>query len=570
MLTNLTIQNVGLIKHAEIEFHNGLNILSGETGAGKSMIISALSFLLGQRVPKDFIRSGEESATVEGMLYIKGIATLETLKSLGVEVDEDRALLLMRSTTQAGKSQIKINGKAVPLAMLKEIAQGLFDFHGQHEHQSLLNPNKHLELLDRFCGGEMEDFKNELSLLIQKYKETLAEIKSISGDPGEREAKLSVLKFQIEEIEGARLKADEEDKLLERKRFLNSSEKIIKNTFLADALLYGADNDELSAFDKISKAQSLLQEISDYDSKAESLAHELDSISAQLLEIIRELSSYNTDMEYEPNEIEDIEARLNTIYLLKKKYGESIKDILSFHAEASKKLEALTGAEEKITVLEQQRKGEKSQILFICEKISKRRLAAASEIKKQIEDILKELGMKSAGFDISVERKNEFNRNGFDKVEFLISTNAGEAMMPLAKIASGGEMSRVMLALKTVLSHVETIETFIFDEIDTGVSGRTAQKVAEKLNLIAGTHQILCITHLPQIAAMADAHFLIEKQTNKSENKTTTEIKLLNEEKSIHELARLTGGAKITDVTLKAAEEMKLMARELKVGGERV
>lgn len=562
MLDNLRIKNVALIDEIEIVFGKGLNILSGETGAGKSIIIDSINFVLGGRANKDFIRNGEFSAFVEALFYINNIETQNLLKESGIDIDEDNAVLIYRSFNEAGKSVCRINGRTVTLGMLKELTPYFIDLHGQHEHQSLLNQSRHIQLIDKFCPEKLVQLKTQITENYKNYKEIAKQINSISGDEKERLATIDLLAFQINEIEKAKLKRGEDEELLKKRAVINSSEKLIVSSVNALELLYGLNTDEMSASDKISKALGYIESIAELDSSKKYMAETLSGLLSNLNDISIELRDYYDNLEHDPSEIERIESRLDLIYGLKRKYGLTTNEILDYYEKIKERFDFINNSEEQINRLNARKNEIEKEILSLCKDMSAMRKIAAKNIQEQIIATLQELGMKNVQFDIQFEKKDTFSLNGFDKTEFYISPNAGEALKPLAKTASGGEMSRVMLALKTVLADVDNIETFIFDEIDTGVSGRTAQKVAEKLSLLSIKNQILCITHLPQIAAMADNHYLIEKKSVSS--RTTTNIYELDNKQMIEELARLTGGAQITDVTLKAAEEMKQMAMKIK------
>lgn len=560
MLEQLYIKDVALIDEISVEFGDGLNILSGETGAGKSIIIDSINFVLGEKAQKDFIHKGAQKAEVQALMFIRDNSVKKEIEALGIEIDEDSSILISRTVNSGGKSSCRINGKAVTIGMLKEISSMLIDIHGQHEHQSLLNPSKHIALLDRFCCDKLGECKCILMEKMKEYREILKELNEIDSNIEERESKIELYKFQIEEINSAGLKLNDEEELVKKRKLLLSSEKIVNYTNACLEFLYRSE--EMSAVDKISGALNSLYDISLLDPSQKENYNRLEEISVQLEELISDLKVYSDSLEGDPEELDRIEQRLDLIYRLKRKYGSSIKEILNHCRAMEKKLELIVNSEEKIKALTESKHKLEYEIKEACAEITSLRERAAKEIEAEVEAVLKDLGMKDARFRIDISRKNSFNHNGWDKVEFIISPNKGEDLKPLAKIASGGEMSRVMLSLKTVLAKEDNIETFIFDEIDTGVSGRTAQQVAEKLAMIGKAHQILCITHLPQIASMGDNHYLIEKKSD--EEKTTSKIKKLDKSGIAQELARLIGGAEITKATMAAAEDMKKMADELK------
>lgn len=552
MLEHLHIRNVALIKESEISFGDGLNILTGETGAGKSMIIDSLQFALGGRAGKDFLRHGEKQAAVEALFSVQSQALTEKLAENGIAPEEDGTLLITRTLSEAGKSVCRINGSTVTVGMLKEIAEDMIDIYGQHEHQSLLNPVKHIRLLDRFCGagfGEaMEEYKNSR----QRLKDLEKQLAILIGDESQREQRMDMLLFQKEEIEAAELREGEEDALLEQKKRLSSMERLIRLTGESITLLYDGDDRAPSACDQLGDALAKLQEAAEYDAALSPLADALADGYAAVEDCARELKREAEKQEADPEELERIEERLQLFYKLKRKYGGSIEAVLEFYEKAVQELEFLSNSSEKAAELSAKKAEEEKRLSALAETLTARRRATAEQVEEQIETALHDMEMKHARFHIQIEEKADWGADGKDKVEFLISANAGEPLKPLAKIASGGEMSRVMLALKTVLVDADEIGTFIFDEIDTGVSGRTARRVGEKMRFLGGKRQLLCITHLPQIAAMADNHFLIEKESDAGE--TVTRVTALNEEGAVREVARLMND--VTETTLAAAREL--------------
>ena len=552
MLEHLHIRNVALIKESEISFGDGLNILTGETGAGKSMIIDSLQFALGGRAGKDFLRHGEKQAAVEALFSGQSQALTEKLAENGITPEEDGTLLITRTLSEAGKSVCRINGSTVTVGMLKEIAEDMIDIYGQHEHQSLLNPVKHIRLLDRFCGagfGEaMEEYKNSR----QRLKDLEKQLAILIGDESQREQRMDMLLFQKEEIEAAELQEGEEDALLEQKKRLSSMERLIRLTGESVTLLYDGDDRAPSACDQLGDALAKLREAAEYDAALSPLADALADSYAAVEDCARELKREAEKQEADPEELERIEERLQLFYKLKRKYGGSIEAVLEFYEKAVQELEFLSNSSEKAAELSAKKAEEEKRLSALAETLTARRRATAEQVEEQIETALHDMEMKHARFHIQIEEKADWGADGKDKVEFLISANAGEPLKPLAKIASGGEMSRVMLALKTVLVDADEIGTFILDEIDTGVSGRTARRVGEKMRFLGGKRQLLCITHLPQIAAMADNHFLIEKESDAGE--TVTRVTALDEEGAVREVARLMND--VTETTLAAAREL--------------
>ena len=554
MLEHLHIKNAALIKESEISFGEGLNILTGETGAGKSMVIDSLQFALGGRAGKDFLRHGEKMASVEALFAVQSSALQEKLEENGIEPEEDGSVLITRTLSETGKSVCRVNGSTVTVSMLKEIAEDLIDIYGQHEHQSLLNPSKHIRLLDRFCGAGFGDAMEEYKASFSALKEIDKQLDALMGNESQREQRMDILSFQKDEMEAAAIKAGEEEDLLEQKKRLGSMEKLMRLTGESIALLYDGNDRMPSACDQLGDALSKLQEAAEYDHTLTPFADALADAYAAVEDTARELKREADKQENDPEALEQIEERLQIIYKLKRKYGGTVEAVLAFYDKVVEELDFLANSNEKVAELMAIREKEQKKLTAYAETLTARRKDTAEQVAEQIETALRDMEMKDARFHIQIDEKSDWTADGKDKVEFLISANAGESLKPLAKIASGGEMSRVMLALKTVLVDADDIGTFIFDEIDTGVSGRTARKVGEKMRFLGGKRQILCITHLPQIAAMADSHFLIEKESDGEE--TTTKVTPLTEEGSVGEVARLMGGSDVTETTLAAAREL--------------
>jgi DNA repair protein RecN (Recombination protein N) len=557
MIEHLKVQDAALIEEAEVSFGLGLNVLTGETGAGKSILIDSINFVLGARVSADFVRSGAESAVVEAFFTTRQTEIIAAIKQLGVAIEEDGGIFISRSFNTQSKTICKINGKTVTIGMLREVASKLLDVHGQHEFQSLLDPLKHLMLLDRFCQEDLADGKARLAAFISEYRELARKIDDLEALCGSAQhSQLEFYRFQMEEIKAAKLSADEsyneEEALDARKRVLLNAEKIAHATHSLTEILGNID---------MARAVELAHTIARLDSaqSQKDNALELAGLRDRLADLAQVYARYAEKLEFEPGELDEIEARLDMIYRLKKKYKKDISEILQYCNELEYKLNSIENSQEVLKKLNSQKKDLEKEIGRCCLILSAIRIEAAKALSSQIEDILKDLGMEDARFAIDIQRRKEFGQNGFDRVQFLISANKGEEIAPLDRIASGGEMSRIMLALKTALSNYDSIETFIFDEIDAGISGRTAQQVAEKLAIIGKTHQILCITHLPQIAAMGSANFLIEKIPQNE--RVVTKIHHLDENGVIAEIARLIGGAEITETTIKAAKEMRQLAR---------
>jgi len=551
MLTHLKVSNVALIEEASIEFAPGLNILTGETGAGKSILIDSINFVLGGRPSKEFVRAGAEAASVEVFAAVSDPRLVTQIAEIGVEIAEDAALLISRTQTAAGKGTAKINGKPVTIGMLREISDLLVDVHGQHEHQSLLNSAKHIQLLDRFCQDGLQPHLLELAEHIAAYKQLQNSINSLSKSEFGNEKQIEMYNFQIAEIAEAELSDDEEDRLTARRKLLSGGEKVANAANAAASLLSGEDG----ALDALGAAIAHTADISALDNSQLATHEELTALYARLEGLSRDFGRYAEGLEHDPAELENIESRLDKLYRLKQKYGRTIPEMLAYAAHITQELETIRNSEEELARLAAVKKALEREIGRTCLEMSKIRRNAAKLLETRITTALHDLGMEAAQLNIQIHTQNAFGSRGFDRADFLFTANAGEAPKPLSAIASGGEMSRVMLALKTVLASFDSIETFIFDEIDTGVSGRTAQRVAQKLATVGRSHQILCITHLPQIAAMGDANFGIVKVA--AGERTITQVERLDEQGVIDNLARLIGGAEITETTTRAAQEMR-------------
>ncbi len=566
MLERLHIKNVAVIDEVEINFKKGFNVLTGETGAGKSIIIDSLNFVLGEKADKELIKEGEEFAEVTAVFSINDKDTENGLIDLDIRLDDENCILIFRSFGQEGKSNCKVNGRTVTVGILKEIAKLLIDVHGQYDNQSLLDPWRHLELLDRLCYDQIGEHVEKLEHRYKSYKKTCKALEDISGSDGDRQEKIDMYTFQIEEIENAKLKDGEEEELNELRAMAGSSAKIKRCT--NDALDMLSRNQQGNARDCIANAMRSISTLAGVDESKESMYDTLSELSAQLDDVIAQLRSYEDTLDSDPRDIDEIEARLDVIYNLKKKYGKSIEEIKRYANEAAEKLEFIKNSEDMIMEYTMRKEADERVMRRISAEISEIRKSVAGGVAERVEKILGDLGMINARFKISITDREDVDYRGTDKVEFLVAPNVGTDVKPLTKIASGGEMSRVMLALKVVLSEVDNIETFIFDEIDTGISGRTAQRVAEKIAAISKYHQVLCITHLPQIAAMADAHFCISKSAEGG--KTLVGVRELRGELITNELARLIGGAEITEATETAAADMKEQAdiKKKKIKGE--
>lgn len=552
MLQNLHVKNLALINETEVEFKGGLNILSGETGAGKSIIIGSINLALGEKVQKEMLRDNADTALVELVFYVENPATLEAVRALGIEV-EDETIILSRKIT-AGRAIARINGEAVSASKMKEAAALLIDIHGQHEHQSLLSKRKHLEILDLFAKDLLREQKQKLSVCYREYRKLLGELEQSDSDTEERTRELSFLEYEVKEIEDANLTLGEDVELEEQFRKYSNGKKILDAIHVVQAAT--AEEDE-SASERISRAVRELAGVSGYDKRVEELENQLTEIDNLLGDFNREVASYLSEEEFDNETYFEIEKRLDFINHLKSKYGNSIEQILESYNSKCERIAVLKDYDEYLKQLLSKINHKKQELTQLSDEVSAIRQKESAVLTNAIRQALMDLNFLDVRFTMEF-RKIDFTENGTDEVEFMISTNPGEPLKPLGKVASGGELSRIMLAIKTVLAENDHIETLIFDEIDSGISGRTAQMVSEKMNELGRSHQIICITHLPQIAAMADTHFLIEKSV---ENDTTvSHIHELSDEESVQELARMLGGVEITDKVVENAREMKKMA----------
>lgn len=551
MLISLHVKNLALIKETEVNFKEGLNILSGETGAGKSIIIGSINLALGARADKDMIRTGAEYALVELVFQITDEDMLSQIKELEIPVEEDGIIIIQRKI-QPARSICKICGETATTKQLKELSELLIDIHGQHEHQSLLYKKNHLSILDSFAGDELSAVKNELKKTYHIYNELQKELNSFDADEGVMAKELSLAEFEYQEIEDARLVLGEDEELETAYRRMANSRQIVEAA--SKAYQMTGSGDEQTAADAVGRAVRELHSIEAYDSKAAELVSELANIDNLLSDFNRSIAEYLSDMEFDGQVFADTEERLNLLNHLKLKYGGTIEKVLEYQKEVEEKIEKLRNADAYKLALQSKLKNTTDVLQKLCMKASGIRLKEAKKLSSDMVKALTDLNFLEVQFEIQVRQKEEYSSSGFDDVEFMISTNPGEPLKSLGNVASGGELSRIMLAIKTVLASRDKIPTMIFDEIDTGISGKTAWKVSEKLGALSAGHQIICITHLPQIAAMADHHFRIAKQA--VDNATVTGITRLEDFEVIEELARLLGGEEITDTVRENAKEL--------------
>ena len=562
MLQSLHVKNLALIDEAEVDFADGLNILSGETGAGKSIIIGSINLALGEKVQKEMLRenaeTGElETALVELIFRVTNERQRAQLEALSVYPEDDEVIFSRRIVN--GRGTAKVNAESVPASKVKEIAAILIDIHGQHEHQSLLSKKKHLEILDDYANEKLSVPKKEMTEAYRAYRSLLEELNQADVDEEERLREISFLEYEINEIEEAALKEGEDEELEADFKKFSNGRKIVD---AVNAAYNSTGGDMDSASELVGRALRELSTVSAYDGKLEELEQQLLEIDNLLNDFNRELADYVESMEFDDETFYQVEKRLDEVNHLKSKYGASIAEVLEALEKKQARLLKLKDYDQYLEELKQKTKQAEKDLEKKCQKVSKIRQEYATKLTAAVTEALRDLNFLDVQFEMAFARTADYTANGFDDAEFLISTNPGEPLKPLGKVASGGELSRIMLAIKTVLADQDAVESLIFDEIDSGISGRTAQMVSEKMNVLGRNHQIICITHLPQIAAMADAHYLIEKSV---QNQTTVStIRRMQEEESISELARMLGGVEITETVRKSAEEMRELAKSKK------
>lgn len=548
MLSNLQIENIAVIKSASIDFENGFNVMTGETGAGKSIVIDSLNAILGERTSRELIRSGADSASVCAEFQNVGDNVKNEFEKLGIEKDD--TLIVSRKLTPDGKNVCRINGMPATVSMLKALGVQLVNIHGQLDNQSLLSPETHCSFIDKLAGSgrELKEFKELYSLYIKKENE----LKSLNTDVNEKNRRLDILNYQIEEIQKADIRPGEKDELTEKLGFLRNAEKVLDLLHTAYAALNG-DGEMPGAADIAADAASKLLSAADYSSDFTETANGVNDAAMNLSAYTEELRDKIYSLDYDPNETERAEERLDVIYRLSQKYGDSEEDILAYLENAEKERDALSFSDERAEQLRAETEKAYNEALAAAKKLSEIRIEAGKKFSADVERELAFLDMPSVKFIVN-DSVGKLYENGIDNIEFLLSANAGEEPKPLSKIASGGELSRIMLAIKCVLSELDDIDTLIFDEIDSGVSGRAALKIAAKMKELSKTHQVICVTHLAQIAAFADEHKLISKE--EKDGRTYTCIASLDYNGRKYELARIMGGLTVTQSILNSAEEL--------------
>jgi len=538
MITNLHIKNIGIIDDLEINLNKGMNVLTGETGAGKTLIIDSLGIICGGRFSKEMIRKGENHSYVEISIYAP-----QDIHSV------DGNIIVTREIYANGRNMCKINGRLVTVAELKNFMSNYIEIHGQNDNQQLLDSRTHIKYLDSFVGDEIFELKKEYKEKYVRYNEIKRELRDNYGDEKEKQRKLDLLRYQLNEIKEAKLKTGEEEKLDEKRNIFMNSEKIAKNLSEADMAI--GEN----TIDIIGAAIRALEKIEDIDKRYQETVSNLKDSYYQIQEISRDIRSYLDDVEFDEQEREEIETRLDTIYNLKRKYGNNIEEILKYADEVEEEIKKIENVDEYNNKLKKEQQQIEKQMIEIAQKISEIRKKYAQNLNEKINQELIDLEMKNAKINVKVDYKiNEFFEDGKDQVEIFIKTNIGENENELIKIASGGEMSRIMLAIKKVLAEVDKMSVLIFDEIDTGISGKAAKSVASKLKSISQNHQVLCISHLAAIAASADSNYFISKKVENE--RTSTNVKLLNEQEVLQEIARISSG-EVNEVTLQYANELR-------------
>lgn len=559
MLQSLHVKNLALMEETEVEFGQGLNILTGETGAGKSLLIGSVNLALGAKFEKDMLRKGAENALVELVFQTDSRKVASKMRDMDLEPEEDGTIIISRKM-QPGKSVCKINGETVTARQIKELAEVLIDIHGQHEHQSLLHKKKHLEILDSFCGEELEESLASVAKMFAECRKIRENIAEEAMDEEQKAKEQALAEFEYREIEEAKLIPGEDEELEQQYRRMTNSKKITEN--LGESYHYTGNDSEGGAGSALSRALRAIRSVTMYDERLEQLEQQLSEVDSLLSDYNRDVADYLDDCEFDEEDFRKVEDRLNTINHLKGKYGKRIEDILAYGESRQQLLTKLADYEAYMQKLQKELEVCEEKLRKACEQVSEIRSRNAKILEMKLKDALIHLNFLTVEFEVAVRSGQQITSKGFDDVEFLISTNPGESLKPLSQVASGGELSRVMLAIKTVLAGRDDIDTLIFDEIDAGISGKTAWKVSEQLDLVGASHQVICITHLPQIAAMADVHFVIEKSSQ--EDNTITDIRKMDEEESLAELARLLGSDSLTEAALSNAKEMRGQASQHK------
>lgn len=558
MLSQLYIENVAVIEKATIEFHKGFNILTGETGAGKSIIIDSMHGILGERTSKDMVRNGSESAFVSGLFTDLTDQAISKLRELGFEPEEDASVLVQRTIQAEGKSTCRINGRPATVSALKELGKTLMNIHGQHESYHLLSPELHIHYIDE--SGDLNTLVKEYRNVYQELKQIQSEIGAHATDEAEKLRRIDLLTYQIEELEQANLRENEKEELMERKTTMMHAEKIASAITAAKAALDGDESFD-GVLSTLTAITASLQDSEQYLPALNPIIQKLHELSYGLEDVSEALREQESQIEFDASELLEIETRLDLLYRLSIKYGQTTEEMLAFLEKCRQELNQINHSEETLIQLNETYEILKEKAIQLAKQLSDKRKKTAEQFTKKVKHELQFLNMPGIEFQVEQERV-PLNSNGCDKIQFLISVNPGEPAKPIAKIASGGELSRIMLAIQTVLSAHDDLDTMIFDEVDTGISGSAAQKVGLKLHEVSKYAQVICITHLAQIACLADYHLLIQKQV--TNHKTYTQVIPLSKEAQTKEIARMIGGEAITPLLLQNAQEMIDSAKQLK------
>ncbi|NLX62871.1 MAG: DNA repair protein RecN [Tissierellia bacterium] len=564
MIVELSIKDFAIIDNIKINFHKGFNVLTGETGAGKSIIVEGISMILGQRASKEMVRTGKEKALLEGVFYLENPNKINSiLEEYGIDSDTNNYLVISREIYSSGRTISRINGRNVTVNMLNRVTSNLVEIHGQHQHQSLLKVENHMKIIDAFGDSNFKKLMSEVKDIYEELQREKKKLKELSLNIMEREREIDLLKYQLNEIDSTNIDKIDEDEIISEYNKLNNIKEIAYNLGQAYNILNNEDFDSMSIIKGINRCITSLNSIANYDNTIKEFNNSLESINFELQELSRSIINYLENLVIDEERLKYLEEQIDTINRLKKKYGNTIQDIIKYRDSIENRLHTLLNNEEAINKSEKRIVHLEGKLKELCTKLTEERKKISKNIEFLITKELEDLNMTSVTFKVNFEKNEVFTAKGWDKIEFLISTNKGEELKPLSKIVSGGEMSRIMLAFKSILASYDNIPSLIFDEIDTGISGRTAQIVGEKIKSISKNHQVICISHLPQIAALGDSHFLIEKM-NKF-GKTQIYVKKLDYEERVNEISRLIAGVDLTETTKQHAREMLEMSKKLTV-----
>ncbi|NLW55139.1 MAG: DNA repair protein RecN [Firmicutes bacterium] len=577
MLRELFIENFALIDCLRLEFGRGFNILTGETGAGKSIIIDSVSLLLGGRSSVEQVRAGAEAAQIEGVFEVDSSPDLlRLLEEWGIVLGDDRLLIIHREINRSGRGRCRVNGQTVTVLTLSRIGRFLMDIHGQHEHQSLLSTVAQRQILDSFGGETLAQKAEKVATLYHQWQAVKDELAELVMSEEEKNQRIEFISFQLQEIENARLQPGEEETLTREREILAAAEKLYENASITYQQLYGMDEPG-SVLDKLGEGMQALEKAAEVDATLQPLVETMQQAACQIEEVAREVRTYRDRIEFNPEALSQIEERLDEIAKLKRKYGQDISEILRYATKIREELATIEDQTARRETLTKKLRSLEEELTQAALALSGLRKVTARKLESTVSKELAEVNMAKTVFQVEISRtadqengipvnseKVAVTKDGIDQVQFLVAPNPGEGLRPLAKIASGGELSRLMLVLKVIMAEEDQIPTMVFDEIDTGIGGRTAQAVAEKLLLLGLSHQVICVTHLPQIASMADRHFYIEKKTRGE--RTNVEVRALEQKERVEELARMLGGAEVTATTREHAQEMLLLAESVRVG----